>query len=244
MYSHRTTLDPVELAFTDRFGGVSTAPFDSLNLALLSQDAPEAVTENHRLMIEDFAPGAVLVDMMQVHGADAVLVDGPVAGDRPSCDALVTMLPDLVLVVRAADCVPVLLADPVHGVIGAAHSGRLGLAKGVVPAAVRLMREHGAEEIIAWVGPHVCGGCYEVPLAMQAEVAAVEPASLATTSWGTPALDLGAGVRAQLQREGVTVRDASRCTQESPDLYSHRRDGAGAGRLAGLIRLRPREVAP
>jgi len=66
----------------------------------------------------------------------------------------------------------------------------------------------------------------------------VSPASLATTSWGTPALDIGAGVCAQLERVGVAVTDVSRCTRESPDLYSHRRDGAGAGRLAGVIRMR------
>jgi len=92
--------------------------------------------------------------------------------------------------------------------------------------------------ITAWVGPHVCGSCYEVPEEMQAEFGALEPAAVATTSWGTPALDIGAGVRAQLERDGVHVVDVSRCTRESPDLYSHRRDGAGSGRLAGLVRLR------
>jgi copper oxidase (laccase) domain-containing protein len=72
---------------------------------------------------------------------------------------------------------------------------------------------------------------------MREEVAAVEPASRATTSWGTPALDIGAGVRAQLERSGVEVVDVGRCTRESDDLYSYRRDGEGAGRLAGLVRL-------
>lgn len=238
MYSLRTSLGPVDLAFTDRYGGVSAAPFDSLNLALVGDDDPAAVAENHRRVTDDFAPGAALADMLQVHGAEAVLVDDRAPDDRPSCDGLVTTRADVVLMVRAADCVPVLLADPVRGVVGAVHSGRPGLAKGVVPAAVRLMRERGAEEITAWVGPHVCGACYEVPAVMQEEVAEIEPASRSTTSWGTPALDIGAGVRAQLERDGVTVVDAARCTRESADLYSHRRDGAGAGRLAGLIRRR------
>ncbi|MEP6814155.1 MAG: peptidoglycan editing factor PgeF [Marmoricola sp.] len=238
MYSHRTSFGPVDLAFTDRYGGVSAAPFGSLNLALVSDDDPAAVTQNHALVTDDFAPGALFADMFQVHGAEAVLVEDRAHGDRPSCDALVTAHSDVVLMVRAADCVPVLLADPERGLVGAAHAGRPGLAKGLVPAAVRLMREHGADEITAWIGPHVCGACYEVPLEMQEEVAAIEPASRATTSWGTPALDIGAGVRAQLERDGVTVVDVSRCTRESPDLYSHRRDGAAAGRLAGLIRRR------
>ena len=106
----------------------------------------------------------------------------------------------MVLMVRAADCVPVLLADPVAGVIGAAHPGRPGLAAGVVPATVAAMRERGATDITAWIGPHVCGGCYEVPAEMRDEVGALVPAAVATTTWGTPALDLGAGVRAQLER--------------------------------------------
>ncbi|MDQ6641855.1 MAG: peptidoglycan editing factor PgeF [Actinomycetota bacterium] len=238
MYSHHSSLGPVDLAFTDRYGGVSAAPFDTLNLALVTDDAADAVAENHRLVSDDFAPGVALVDMFQVHGPDARLVDTP--GERPHCDALVTTRPDLVLMVRAADCVPVLLADPRRGVVGAVHAGRPGLAQGVVPAAVQLMREQGAAEIVAFVGPHVCGACYEVPLEMQQEVTAVVPASRSSTSWGTPALDIGAGVRAQLERCGASVIDVSRCTRESADLYSHRRDGERAGRLAGLIRRRSR----
>lgn len=101
------------------------------------------------------------------------------------------------------------------------------------------MRDLGAREVTAWVGPHVCGSCYEVPQAMQDEVAAVEASTRSTTSWGTPALDLGAGVRAQLDRAGATVELLGPCTLESATLYSHRRDGAAAGRLAGLIRVRP-----
>jgi polyphenol oxidase len=238
LYAHRSSLGPVDLAFTDRYGGVSAAPFDSLNLALTGDDDPGAIAENQRLVLADFAPGADLVGMHQVHGADvAVLGDGG-QGDLPRCDGLVTTRPARVLMTRAADCVPVLLADPGARVIGAVHCGRPGLAARVVPAAVATMRAQGAVTITAWVGPHVCGSCYEVPGEMQAEVGAIEPAAIATTSWGTPALDIGAGVRAQLERDGVTVVDVSRCTRESPDLYSHRRDGARAGRLAGLIRLR------
>ena len=152
--------------------------------------------------------------------------------------------PDVVLVVRAADCVPVLLADPEAGVIGAAHAGRPGLAAGVVARTVERMRELGAARVTAWVGPHVCGACYEVPEAMQDEVAAIEPASAATTSWGTPALDIGAGVRAQLERAGVAGRRRlplhPRVT--GPLLLPARRRRS-AGRLAGLVRLHDRAEA-
>lgn len=162
---------------------------------------------------------------------------GP-ADERPAADGIVTDVPDVVLVVRAADCVPVLLADPRARVVGAAHAGRRGLETGVVPATLERMRALGAREVTAWIGPHVCGLCYEVPVAMQDEVATAVPAARATTSWGTPSLDLGAGVRAQLERAGATVVDVAACTLESPDLYSYRRDGERAGRHAGVVRLR------
>ena len=234
MYSHRSSTGPVDLAFTDRHGGVSAAPFDSLDLALVGDDDAEARRRNTEILLADFAPGARLADMEQVHGSRVV----DAGGAREQCDALVTADPDVVLMVRVADCVPVLLADPDAGVVGAAHAGRQGMASGVVAACVARMRALGASSVQAWIGPHVCGSCYEVPQALRDQVAAVEPAAASTTSWGTPALDVGAGVTAQLLRLGVRVHDVARCTLESPDLYSYRRDGAGAGRSAGLVRIR------
>ncbi|HVX53492.1 peptidoglycan editing factor PgeF [Nocardioides sp.] len=236
MYSFRSAHGPVDLAFTDRYGGVSAAPFDELNLSVSGDDDEAAKTENHRLLLADFAPGARLADLYQVHG-DTVVEAVP--GERPEADGIVTDRTDVVLLVRAADCLPILFADPEAGVIGAAHAGRKGVAAGVAVATVERMRALGARDVTAWLGPYVCGGCYEVPEQMQADVAAVVPASVATTAWGTPSLDLGAGVRAQLEKRGVRVVDASRCTRESPDLYSYRRDGDRAGRLAGVIRRRP-----
>jgi YfiH family protein len=235
LYAFRHTHGPVDLAFTDRYGGVSGVPFDELNLAVEGADDAHAREENLRLLLADFAPADTVADLWQVHGADVVLAG--VDPGRPEADGIVTDRPGTTLLVRAADCVPVLLADAEAQVVGAAHCGRPGLAAGVVPATVARMRELGATSIEAWVGPHVCGGCYEVPAEMQAEVAAVVPAALATTTWGTPSLDLGAGVLAQLAAEGVAAHDVSRCTREAGDLYSYRRDGPGAGRLAGLIRM-------
>jgi YfiH family protein len=175
--------------------------------------------------------------MEQVHGAEVVHVDVPVPwADRPACDALITSRRGLSLLARAADCVPVLLADPAAGWIAAAHAGRPGLAAGVVPATVAALREQGAEPSVAWIGPHVCGSCYEVPADLQDEVAAIVPEARSTTSWGTPALDLGAGVRAQLAAAGVTdVRTVDACTREDATWPSFRRDGAAATRFAGAI---------
>ncbi|TIC81130.1 peptidoglycan editing factor PgeF [Nocardioides sp. GY 10127] len=229
-----------DVAFTDRWGGVSAPPFDALNLALASADDEGAVAENHRLLLADFAPGAQLADLVQVHGR-AVDVAVPDPGrSRPEADGVVTTSDEVVLMVRAADCVPVVLVDPGAGVVGAAHAGRRGVQLDVVGATLEAMRERGAEDVTAFVGPHVCGACYEVPADLRDEVASVEPATRSTTSWGTPSLDLGAGVVAQLRRGGArVVTDAATCTRTCPDLYSHRRDGAASGRHAGLVRLRP-----
>ena len=237
MYSFRSSTGPADLAFTDRYGGVSASPYDELNLAVSGGDALAAKVENLRRLADDFGPGDVVCDLYQVHGTDVVRAEREWA-ERPHADAIVATEPGLTLLVRAADCVPVLLVAPDDGIVGAAHAGRPGMVKGVVPATVARMRALGAGAVEAWVGPHVCGRCYEVPEEMRAEVAAVVPESYAETSWGTPSVDLGAGIRAQLERLGVLVHDESRCTRESPDLYSYRRDGAGAGRLAGLVRLR------
>lgn len=229
------------MAFTDRHGGVSAAPYDELNLALSGGDAPEAVEENLHRLLADFAPRAAPAPpMRQVHGADVRSVGRSdlLAEEPHEADGQVTNEPGLVLMVRVADCVPVLLADAEAGVIGVAHAGRRGMAAGVIDRTVARMHDLAADRIRAWIGPHVCGGCYEVPASMQAEVVAEVPQARATTTWGTPSLDLGAGVRAQLEGHGVAVTDVARCTRESEDLYSHRRDGDAAGRLAGLITIR------
>ena len=184
------------------------------------------------------ACGVRFARLRQVHGDDVLRVDAPGSvppGGAPTGVALVTTTRGQGLRVRVADCVPVLLADPVAGVVGAVHSGRPGLALGVAVRAVERMRDAGADRLVAWVGPHVCGGCYEVPEELRAEVAARVPAAYAETTWGTPALDIGAGVRAQLEAVDVEVVLAGGCTREDPALHSYRRDGAAAGRLAGLV---------
>ncbi|WP_067438388.1 polyphenol oxidase family protein [Nocardioides jensenii] len=216
----------VDLAFTDRRHDLAVA----------------ADPENLRLVTQAFVPDAeqpAVVGLHQVHGAEVAVVDESYDGRELVADALVTTVAGPVLLVRAADCVPVLLADTDNRVIAAVHSGRSGLVAGVVPAAVQVMRDLGATDISAWIGPHVCGRCYEVPDQMRAEVAALVPESHAETSWGTPALDIGAGVRAQLRAHGVSCEDVARCTREDDELWSFRREGAGAGRLGGLIRIRP-----
>jgi pyridoxal phosphate enzyme (YggS family)/YfiH family protein len=243
VFAFRDSRGPVDVAFTDRAGGVSGEPYTSLNLAAAAgPDDPGAVAENMHRALEAFAGSAdaSVALMHQVHGAAVAVVAEPGLGDvtpgpavagldgLAEVDGLVTALPGVTLVVRVADCVPVLLADLDLPAVGALHAGRPGLVAGIVPAGVAAMRRLGARRLLAWVGPHVCGRCYEVPADMRDEVAAMVPAARAETSWGTPAVDVGAGVRAQLVADDVEVVDASRCTREHSDLFSYGRARADA----------------
>jgi len=183
--------------------------------------------------------GLPLAVLRQVHGvavadADAASLDQLAA---IQADGLVATRSGFGLAVRVADCVPVLLADRGAGVIGAAHAGRVGLAAGVLQATVQAMRAKGATQLEAWIGPHICGHCYEVPEQLADQVAAQVPGTRSITSWGTPGLDLGAGARGVLERLGVRATDVGRCTLENPDLHSHRRDAGASGRQAGIIWL-------
>lgn len=237
MFCFSDSVDGVGVAFTDRHGGVSAAPYDSLNLGTGTDDDPGSVARNYALVGSAVGVGDRVACMHQVHGADVAVVRDVLApGALPRVDALVTDVAGLALSVRVADCVPVLIADPEAGVLGCAHAGRLGLQRGVVPRAVEAMRDLGASRLRAWIGPAVCGRCYEVPAEMQEQVAAAVPEARATTRWDTPALDLPAGVRAQLRAAGCEILPAADlCTRESPDLFSHRRDGQATGRSAGLV---------
>lgn len=241
MIGAREEAGGAHFAFTDRWGGVSAAPYEELNLGGAVGDAPGAVLANRALAAKDLGlDPAHVVWMNQVHGREVAVVEEPWGeGPVPAVDAVVTARRGLALAVLTADCVPVLLADPVAGVVGAAHAGRPGLVAGVVPAAVEAMRGLGAEpaRIVARTGPAICGACYEVPEAMRAEVAALAPRAHAETSWGTPALDVAAGVLAQLDALGVRdVRRSPTCTRESADHFSYRGDRV-TGRLAGYAWL-------
>jgi YfiH family protein len=225
---------------TDRRGGRSRSPYDSFNLGDHVGDDPADVAANRgRVARELRVPEERLVWMNQVHGAGVRVVDAPQDGPVPATDALVTSTPGLVLCVLVADCVPVLLTDPVAGVVAAVHAGREGVRQGVLPAALSAMASLGARarHVTALLGPAVCGECYEVPAEMQAQVARVAPAAAVRTRRGTPGLDLRAGLAESLRRAGVpeVVHDP-RCTVEDRHLFSHRRDGV-TGRQAGLAWL-------
>jgi YfiH family protein len=235
----------VRWTFSDRHGGVSSAPYDSLNLGGHVGDDSDAVAENRgRLAAQLGLATGDIHFMRQVHGGRVAVVGAshPEPGigvdGTDGCDGTVTAEPGVALAVLVADCVPVLLADEHTGVVAAVHAGRPGVRLGVVERALERMTTLGArpEHTRAWLGPAVCGACYEVPAEMQEEVASVVPATRATSRDGTPSLDLRAGLASQLAAHGVSVHVVGPCTRESPDHYSYRRDGT-TGRFAGVVWL-------
>ena len=222
----------VRYAYTTRAGGTSSPPYDGLNLSLHVGDDPAVVAANRREVLDRLKIGAA-VWLQARHGADVAVVDRAVPD--PQVDVLITCRPGLGIAALSADCALISLADPVGGPVGIVHCGRPGLLAGTVPAAVAVMREQGAAEIVAAIGPAVCGACYPVPQAMADEVVAAVPAAAAQTPDGRPALDVAAGVAAQLEAAGVAVvRRVGGCTREDPMLYSYRRDRV-TGRLGAVI---------
>jgi YfiH family protein len=221
VFFHHDVSGPVELWFTDR----------SLDLG-----------RQRDVTIERTLADAVGVDavatMQQVHGRDVAWVSG--YSDRPVVDGMLTDAYSLGLLVRVADCTPIVLAAPDDGVVGVVHCGRPGLVAGVVPAAVASMRSRAGGRLQAWLGPRVCGRCYELPAEMADDVATAVPEARSTTSWGTPAADIGAGAAAQLAAAGVEVHDigADVCTIEDERFFSHRRQGTASGRFGAVVALR------
>lgn len=217
------------MAFTDAGAG---------NLALHVGDDPAEVLRRREQLEDEVGLAAGSFQYMsQVHG-NAVAFIGSAAessGASPTVDAMVSA--GRPLAVMVADCVPVVLAGVTTGeqpVLGVAHAGRPGVASGVIPATLARMRTEGARDIRAWIGPSICGSCYEVPESMRADVAEAVPATWSTTSWGTPGLDLPAGARSQLEAGGVTVEYSGGCTLENEALFSHR-GNPNTGRFAGLV---------
>lgn len=222
-----------EWVFTDRTGGVSTGPFAELNLGGSVGDDPQSVADNRRAVAEMVGcSGLALV--RQVHGRDVAIVR-EIPAEPPPADAIITDRVGLAIAVQVADCVPVLLADLAGGRVAAVHAGWRGVVADVVGAALQQLAPAGP--VHAWVGPAICPSCYEVSAEVRDEVADQVPEAAATTRAGTPAVDVRAGVLAQLRRHGIEGELVGGCTFEDPHLYSYRRDTT-TGRQAGVIVLR------
>ena len=217
--------------FFTRAGGVSDGIYAGLNVGAGSEDEPENVAENRRRVAATMGVGPErLLTLYQVHSADALVVREAFAGERPKADALVTDQPGVALGVLAADCGPILYADPEARVIGAAHAGWKGALTGVLEATVEAMEGLGArrERITAVLGPSIGASNYEVgPEFVERFIMA----DAANEGYFAPSprqahafFDLNRYTVDRLARAGVSAHMLGRCTYAEADLfYSYRR---------------------
>jgi YfiH family protein len=245
-------LPGVRHAFFTRRGGVSEGVFDSLNVGRGSGDDPAHVAENRaRAAAALGRDAAALVTCHQIHSATPIVADAPFGASRPRGDAVVTRARGLVCGALAADCAPVLIADPAARVVAAVHAGWRGALAGVVGAAVARMQALGAEpaRMTAAVGPCIGPGSYEVGLEFLEAFASADPANARFFAPGGVAdkrlFDLPAYVLARLAAAGVGRAEwIGRDTMAEPQwFFSNRRAvrrGEGDyGRLLSAISLEP-----
>lgn len=233
----------VRAAFTLRSGGVSMAPWDSLNLGAHVEDAPAAVAENRRRVLDALALPSAPLWLQQEHGtqvfdADAPGADAPGAAARTPADAAVTRAAGKVLAILVADCLPVLFTTLNGGAIGAAHAGWRGLAAGVLEATIAAIGAP-AEQLCAWLGPAIGPRHFEVGAEVRAAFVGRDSGAAAgfgANQRGRWQCDLGWLARRRLQALGVTrVAHGECCTYaDAARYYSFRRDGR-TGRMAALI---------
>ena len=214
--------------FTNRIGGVSKAPFDSANLGDHVGDDSLDVLSNRTLLEAQL--GVPINFMNQVHGDTVVLVEGPT--DPPTCDALITTERNLGLAVMVADCIPLLLKSDIA--VAAVHVGRKGLMNSIARKTINTMRDLGAEMIHSYLGPNICGNCYEVSEEIFNEVIAKFPSTNSQSRTGKFTLDLASGLKSDLK--DTVIMDHSSCVFEDPKTFSYRREGR-TGRQAGVIWL-------
>jgi polyphenol oxidase len=236
-------------AFTGRAGGTSREPFNEANLSLQVGDDPLTVRANRRRLVLGLGiAGRPLVTVRQWHTAISAVVqrqelpNGPaeLQGLDVAADAMVTTDDRVALMVGVADCVPIILADPLHRVIAALHVGWRGLERGLISVTVDHAESFGAERAscVAAIGPAIGSCCYAVNGATRAAVATRWPMTEAVTRSGLPSLDLVAGTEEELRRAGVeSIERNSPCTADAPaEYFSVRRDGR-TGCQAAVVAL-------
>lgn len=220
-----------------RDGGISSAPYSTLNLGTHVGDEPGAVADNRRRLAESLGLTEEPNWLSQVHGRRVVDLDEPWSGPA---DGAVTGRTGVVCAVLTADCLPVLLAARDGSRVGVAHAGWRGLAAGVLEAVVAAVKIPPAE-LLVWLGPAIGPGAYEVGddvLSAFAAADAKAAAAFRPNKRGRWQADLYALARMRLEQLGVTsIHGGGSCTYSEPDRYfSHRRE-APCGRMASLIWL-------
>lgn len=246
--SRRLTLPGIRHAFFTRRGGVSHGVYASLNVGLGSKDDPEAVAENRRRCAAHF-DAEEIVTAYQVHSATALVADGPWPAGPPQADGVVSAVPGVVCGALAADCAPVLFADPQARVVAACHAGWKGALTGVVEATIARMESLGADRnrIRAAVGPCIGPKSYEVGVEFLERFLHFDPAYgrffRAGESPEKRLFDLPGFVLARLTAAGISGGEwiGHDTCAEADDFFSNRRAfkrGEGDyGRLMSAIVL-------
>lgn len=223
--------------FTSRHGGVSVCPYDSFNPAFHVGDDPSDVQRNRSLLDAELRTQAAW--MNQVHGSHLALAYPGQTFDRT--DGLILDLERIednkvAACVMVADCIPLLLLsrDKPRGAV--VHVGRAGFMLNIAAKAVSELDT----ELIAVLGPSICGSCYEVSAEMCQSAGEIASEAACETSWGAPAIDIRAGLVQQLRTAGVeNIQRVDICTYEDENYYSYRRatrDGDGkTGRFVGIV---------
>jgi YfiH family protein len=223
---------------TQRAGGVSAAPFESLNLGAHVGDSAEAVGENRRRLYTAARLPAEPVWLSQQHGTHVLDLDG--AHAPAVADAALTHGAGRVCAILTADCLPVLLAAESGAGVAAAHAGWRGLAGGVIEATVRALALP-PESLLAWLGPAIGRAHFEIGAEVREELLCADPqaeAAFEPNARGRYMADLAALARRRLERVGIArIYGGDACTYAAPEHYfSYRRDGR-TGRQATLIWL-------
>lgn len=221
---------------TTRLGGISTAPYDSLNLGMHVGDNPISVNRN-RQMLNRYVPSEP-VWLNQVHGTR--VVDATLAGCAPDADAAFAKAAHAVCVVMTADCLPVLLCDESGTVVAAAHAGWKGLLAGVIEQTVAVMQTD-ARQLMAWLGPAIGPQAFEVgDEVKEAFVSADAEAAQAFRPHvaGKCLADIALLGKQRLNRLGIErIYGGNFCTYtDEKRFFSYRRDGV-TGRMASMIWL-------
>ena len=229
----------IGIAFSERIGGTSEAPYESLNLATHVGDDPMRVDANRDRLLAAVGIGMLrdrLTTAGQVHGVKVAEVTlggagaGAFANGSPppvhGADGLWTRARGVPLMLMFADCVPVILARPSIPAVAVVHAGWRGAAAGIIGRAVRVLAElPGEDEMLAFVGPHIGACCYTVG----SDCVSHFDSAFVTITEVPPHLDLGAAVADELERSGVPKGHQwhmGNCTAHNTDrFYSYRADG-------------------
>jgi polyphenol oxidase len=235
-------------AIFTRWGGVSPAPWASLNLGGTVGDDAERVRENRRRALAALGRDPETVyDVWQVHGTNVVIAETARRAENShvQADAILTDKPGLTLMMRFADCVPVLLHDPIRKVVGIAHAGWLGTVHGTLRAALETMRLRfgtNAADVLAAIGPSIGPDHYEIGADVVHQVQqsfGTSAAGLLAGRGGRMYFDLWAANRFLLEQAGVQqIETAGLCTVcHNEDWFSHRAEKGRTGRFGALIAL-------